>query len=100
MDRPTDGPTDRPTDTLILLWRCKDAFRLKRTRRRRGRRVRTERRTRRGKKGKRRFFFSTTTTAGNLEKWDGAKDQNCSDYYEIFHSFIYMYFQIYPNPGT
>ena len=56
-----------------------------------------------GQEGERREkegFFSTTTTAGNLEKWDGAKDQNCSDYYEIFHSFIYMYFQIYPNPGT
>ena len=33
-------------------------------------------------------------------KWNGANDQNCSDRYEIFQSFIYMYFQVYPNPGT
>ena len=51
-----------------------------------------------GKQGKR--FFSTTTATTKLEKWDGAYDQNCSNHYEFFQSFIYMYFQLYPNPGT
>ena len=52
-----------------------------------------------GKRGKRRFF-STTTTTTKLEKRDGANDQNCSNHYEFFQSFIYMWFQVYPNPGT
>ena len=48
-----------------------------------------------GKQRKRRFFSTTTAT----EKWDGANDQNCSNLNEIFQSFIYIYFKVYPNPG-